>query len=299
MVEIIEHSIIRGIFHVKCKEKICTFVIEYLKFKILIFNIMRFLFMILTLLLLIAAPFSVWSQESKGFSVQRTTILLDSTYDSNAQTVIKKEIANYRDLLSGEMNTVIGKSTALQSAFQPASPLSNLLTDLLFNYGNRYIQKEYNDKADLSLLNFGGIRNVLPEGDITVGDIYKIAPFENHIVIISLKGSELKKVFNRFTEKKNQPYSQIKMTYFNGIPTKITLNGDNIEDEKTYNLVTVDFIENGGDAILKDIQFDNVVETQLLLRDVIIEEIKRLTADGKVIEPIRDDRVIIRPQFGK
>lgn len=251
----------------------------------------------LLFLYLLIFPDAIWGQNRNDFSIQRTTILLDSSYDSNSETVIKNNIAYYKDLLSKEMDVVIGKNSAMQTSFSPASPLSNLLTDMLFYYGNRYMQENHDRKADVSLLNFGGIRNVLPEGDITVGDIYKISPFENHVVIISLKGSELKKVFQQFTEKKNEPYSQLQIIYFNGIPTKITINGTDIQPDKIYYLVTLDFIKNGGDNILKDIQFLDVIETNKLLRDVLIEEIRRISGEGKMLTPIRDDRVIIKPQF--
>jgi 2',3'-cyclic-nucleotide 2'-phosphodiesterase (5'-nucleotidase family) len=248
----------------------------------------------------ICRPLGVSGQQPAKFTMQRATILLDSTtYDNASKTAVMQKIAHYHSLLSEEMEVVIGRSSEIQVSFEPASPLSNLLTDLLFDYGNRYMKIYHGLQADLSLLNFGGIRNVLPEGDITVGDIYKIAPFENYAVIIGLKGSELKKALNRFTDKKNQPFSQLKVVYLDGIPREITINGNLIEDDKVYYLVTLDFIQNGGDGILKGIKYTDIVETGELFRDVLIEEIKQMAAEGQTITPRRDDRVMITPHIKK
>ncbi|MDL2311973.1 5'-nucleotidase C-terminal domain-containing protein [Bacteroidales bacterium OttesenSCG-928-B11] len=260
-------------------------------------NIVQVIFLPIVFLILLIFPIMVSAQKDKPFEIERATILLDSTYDSKIESPITQKIAYYRELLSAEMDVVIAQCSETLASYEPASPLSNLLTDLLFDYGDRYMREQGVEKTGVSLLNFGGIRNVMPQGNVTVSDIYKIAPFENRVVIITIKGSELKKVFNRFTEKRNQPYSQLEMIYFNNKPDKITINGKSINDNDEYHLVTVDFIQNGGDAILKDVEFVKVAETNELLRDVLVEEIKKITTAGKIITPVKDNRVIIRPQF--
>jgi 2',3'-cyclic-nucleotide 2'-phosphodiesterase (5'-nucleotidase family) len=224
-------------------------------------------------------------------------VCLDSTFDKKRNEEFQATLDIYKGKLHDKMNKKIGESEARLTSFYPASPLSNLLTDLVFQFAQQYkIDSTLTIPIDCSLLNFGGIRASLPQGKVTVGDIYKILPFENKVVIISLKGSELQKIFQRFTEKKNQPYSQLKIDYYNGNPVKILLNSEKIDDNRIYGLVTVDFIARGGDKILQDIHFDNVIYTSFLLRDVIIGQIKKLTKQGKNIPAIVDERVSIQVQ---
>ena len=41
-------------------------------------------------------------------------------------------------------------------------------------------------------MNTGGLRNILPKGEVTRGDIYKLMPFENELVVIELSKNEFK-----------------------------------------------------------------------------------------------------------
>lgn len=47
-------------------------------------------------------------------------------------------------------------------------------------------------KAQLAVLNYGGVRKGLTVGPITVGDVLEIMPFANTLVLVDLSGSELK-----------------------------------------------------------------------------------------------------------
>ena len=251
-------------------------------------------------LLFLISGYAVFGQDGNNarFNYTYTTILLDSTIAQRENVLMKSLIDSLQKQLDDKMNVVIGKSSATLTSFSPSSPLSNLLTDMLFHYGNAYSVQHDGIPADMSLLNFGGICSSIPQGDITVGTLYNVLPFDSTmVVIISLKGSELTKVFQRFTDRKNQPYSQLQIRYHNLKPFQILLNNEKIEDDRLYRLVTIGFIADGGDQILTDISFENIIHTDALLRDVIIDEIKQVTASGKSLELIDDDRVLIDIQY--
>lgn len=223
-------------------------------------------------------------------------ISLTKQYDNNQQSQIKETLNQYKSELDRKLGEIIGYCPTEMTSFPPASPLSNFLTDLLYNYGNDYCNKKKIGSVDMALLNFGGIRAELPAGEVTLGKIYKISPFDNQVVIISLKGSELKKALQRFTTKSNQPYSHVTIEYHNVKPFKILINDQPINDNQIYNLVTLDFIQTGGDKILQDINFDKVYNTYIIWRDVIINSIKTMTHNKQIIEGKMDHRVIITPQ---
>lgn len=250
-------------------------------------------------LLVLPILFSVYyikAQSVERYRYVYTTVLLDSTYSRNENPEMKKYVEHLRKDLSKEMDKIIGESAETLTSYAPASPLSNLLTDMILDFGKAFMKEHHGVSADLSLINFGGIRNIMPKGDITVGTVFQILPFENSLVILSLKGSELKKVFSRFTDKNNQPYSNARMVYRNGKPARITVDGGEIHDERIYRMVTVDFIQTGGDHILENIEWEDVVYTDRLIRDVIIEEIQKMSAQGKRVNAVTDDRVVIEIQ---
>ncbi|MGH7673606.1 MAG: 5'-nucleotidase, partial [Gemmatimonadales bacterium] len=46
-------------------------------------------------------------------------------------------------------------------------------------------------RADVAIMNNGGIRAVLPEGPVTWGDLYQVQPFQNRLQRLTVKGSVL------------------------------------------------------------------------------------------------------------
>lgn len=234
---------------------------------------------------------------AQNFQYGYQMIRLTSQYDSKIDPKLQKYVARQKARLDQEMSVVIGYSDAALSSFVPASPLSNFLTDLLLTKSPDYVNDTLFHQCDLSLLNFGGIRSQLPAGEVTVGNIFSISPFENYLTFIEIKGSELRKVFNRFNEKSNNaPFSGAQLTFAgSGRPSRILVQGKPLVDDRVYRLVTLNFIADGGDNILRDIQFEKKITTDVVFRDFLIQEIRNMTQEGRHIVGKMDDRVIIQP----
>lgn len=217
-----------------------------------------------------------------------------STYD-NPQ--LQKELKKSKKKLEKKTNVVIGYCPETMVSERPQSPLSNFLTDILVEIANEYCQKKHKEAVDFSLLNFGGIRSSLKAGNITIGDIFEIAPFENSLVIADIKGSEVRNIFQRFKVKKCEPYSQqVSIQYAGDYFYKALINGQEIDNNKIYRMITLDFIVTGGDDILKDIEISHVEYTGIVVRDAYIKHIKKMTAEGKNVTGKNDKRMSIIPQ---
>ena len=84
------------------------------------------------------------------------------------------------------MYEVIGSSEQKMDKGHPESLLSNLVAEVL-----RQAATKVQDKpADMGLVNMGGLRNILPAGDITVGTVYEILPFENSLCVMKMNTPE-------------------------------------------------------------------------------------------------------------
>ncbi len=216
--------------------------------------------------------------------------LLDSTYDSKLDKKLSKYVDKKRKMLQKQMNVVIAHSETELESYPLESPLSNFLTDLLLKKSPEYIDNEAFTNIDVSILNFGGIRTSMPAGDVTIGDIYSISPFDNHITFILLKGSELKKVFSRFTESLNAAYSGLQISFKNGNVVDISIKDKEIDDEAIYKLVTLDFISAGGDHILEDINFEEIEYTNSTFREFLIIELSSMKENKVIIRSTVDGR---------
>jgi 2',3'-cyclic-nucleotide 2'-phosphodiesterase (5'-nucleotidase family) len=159
--------------------------------------------------------------------------------------------------------------------------LPYLLTRLLCEHVQSFSVMHDGDSVDIALLNYGGIRASLPQGMLTVGDFYRIVPFENLIVLLDIKGSELQKIVEVERKRDVAAFYGLQIAENN---QKIIVNGKNLVPEETYRIVTVDFIASGGDNILKNLEFKQVANTMQLLRDGILEEVKKISARGEHIK---------------
>ena len=119
------------------------------------------------------------------YQYQYKMVRLDSTYDAKIDPKLAKYVEKKRHKMEKRMEVVIARTDAELESFAPESPLSNFLTDLLLNEASQYTKDTAFDNLDVSMLNFGGIRTSMPAGNVTVGDIYRISPFDNSTSFIT------------------------------------------------------------------------------------------------------------------
>ena len=228
------------------------------------------------------------------YKYQYKTVQLDSTYDSKIDPKLAKYVAKKRTKMEKQMQVVIAHTDAELESSAPESPLSNFLTDILLEESSKYTKDTAFDNLDISMLNFGGIRASMPAGNVTVGDMYRITPFENYLTFIELKGSELRKALGRFNDKFNAPYSGATIKYQNNRPVEISVQGKPIDDNWTYKLVTLNFIADGGDHLLEDIHYERIEYTMVTFREFLIAELKAKTSRGEKVTGKVDGRAFFR-----
>ena len=248
---------------------------------------------IICIILSIAAFGYAQNVSAPKFKYQYRMVQLDSTYDSKVDPKLAKYVAKKRAQLEKQMQVVVAHSDTELESFPPESPLSNFLTDILLNESSKYVKDTVFDNIDLSMLNFGGIRTSMPAGDVKVGDLYRISPFDNYLTFIVLKGSELKKALGRFTDKFNAPYSGAVIVYNNNKAVNITVQDKPIDDSRLYKLVTLNFISDGGDHLLEGIRYEKIEYTTITFRDFLVAELKAMTARGEKVVGNKDGRAVV------
>ena len=122
---------------------------------------------------------------------------------TNIDSSYTRMLMPYKDSLDKSMNAVIGFSVHGLFKKQPESSLGNFMTDAI----KTMAEKRFGKKIDAAFVNFGGIRSYIPKGDITVGKIFELMPFDNLVVLQELKGDKLKAFLTKVCEKGGWPVS--------------------------------------------------------------------------------------------
>ena len=221
---------------------------------------------------------------------------IDSRLDNGKDMTAVDIIAKYQPQVAPLMEIIGYTDRVIESRRGPESELSNFAADVI----RERAEKELGEPVQLAMTNYGGIRTAMPQGDVRVYDIYSIFPFENHIVICKVKGRKLRQFFDNYAKKGYvECLSGVQAVLDNDRFTKFNIAGKPLDDNKTYNFATINFLLDGGDGSRIGAYSDEIIETGVLIRDAIVDYIKDLTAQGKKIDPKMDGRVIIKNVEGR
>ncbi|MGZ3899453.1 MAG: 5'-nucleotidase C-terminal domain-containing protein [Bacteroidia bacterium] len=148
------------------------------------------------------------------------------------------------------------------------------------------------ERVDAVIINRGGLRTTIPAGEIKVGNIFEVMPFENEIVIIKISGENLLKFMPLVAESKH-PFSGMKIKVKDKSVVSLILAGDKeIDKTKIYTVVTSDYLANGGDNF-SFLKAGEKFDTGLLVRDAMILYCEEMTREKKQITPYLDGRLEI------
>lgn len=127
--------------------------------------------------------------------------------------------------------------------------MGNLLADFTFEGADDWARKNgLANGVDAAVINVGGIRSTIGKGDILTKHIYEVMPFENEVMIVKMKGSDLKGLFDYYLKtQKNNPVSRLYIETDNGMSVKELINGKEVDPAKTYYIATSDYLALGGD----------------------------------------------------
>ena len=242
---------------------------------------MRFTIILSCILLFAACKTNTFIADVEGRSIQ-----MDNSLEADA--AIEQLIQPYKVKLDATMNVRIGEVAKSLEKGRPESLLGNWVCDALHVQCEEYFEQQ----VDFTYTNNGGLRiPALNKGDVTIGNIFELMPFDNMMVVVELDYESLMKMINHFAAKGGEPISHhLKMIIEDGKPTNITINGKPIDKNRIYKMVTTDYIANGGDKLffLKD---RPTAHLQKLFRDAVIEYIKAETAKGNILDAKLDGRV--------
>jgi 5'-nucleotidase len=164
--------------------------------------------------------------------------------------------------------------TPLDLTGNPESSLGNLFTDAVLDRAD----------ADIAIHNVsGGIRAILPAGELTFGRVFEMFPFDNRTAIIELSGAELRQVMSAQAKRQKRRVGFSGMRVFincDDAATNIEMvlsDGRVIADDDRLRVLANDFLAMGGDGILTPAMPTDGFEYEddaVLTRDLLVQWFK-------------------------
>lgn len=208
-----------------------------------------------------------------------------SAGDSVNSKAYRRAPSTYPD--STDTTRVIGFATAPLYKKQPESPLGNFMADCM----KRYAEKIFDKKVDAAFVNFSGIRYYLAKGDITTGAIFRLMPYDNQIVLLTIQGKVLKTFLNHTAETGGWPCAGITMVIKNNTAAEVLINKIPLDENAAYTIAVADYVANGGNQciMLKGLP---QLKKNYLFRDALIDYVSDFTRQGKPVTAAIENRVM-------
>ncbi|GAB6008265.1 5'-nucleotidase C-terminal domain-containing protein [Dysgonomonas reticulitermitis] len=200
-------------------------------------------------------------------------------------------VAYYKHRMQNVMDQVIGSSAQYMAVGKPESLLTNFTSDVMLGLDTKYTDGQ---PVDLTMMNVHGHRSPVPEGDITVGDVFSTYSFENELVVVRIKGSNLKEVFDGYAGIGGAGISgNVKLVIKDKQLQSAKVNGFPLDRNKIYTIVTLDYLAEGNDGMKALKKAESVTNTGLTLRDYMMDYIKAKAKNGEKISSKIDGRIVI------
>jgi 2',3'-cyclic-nucleotide 2'-phosphodiesterase / 3'-nucleotidase / 5'-nucleotidase len=145
--------------------------------------------------------------------------------------------------------------------------------------------------TEIAIQNGGGLRTSVAKGDITMGKMYEVMPFDNTLYKMELKGSDIKKNIENGIANTSigwvqfsgmKVYYDVNRAAGDRILGMYLMDGTKMDMDKYYTVVTNDFMATGGDGY-NFAAGKNQVDTGVPIREALVEALKAMKAENKIL----------------
>lgn len=206
----------------------------------------------------------------------------------------------YRNLVDSVNTHVIAKSLYDMQNGEHTGGLSNMTADFGLWYGNQIADSLRRaghpiGEVDLAIMNVGGIRQPMPAGDITEGQILSMYPFSNHYVIVKIKGCDIIEAMRVAARKGGEAVSSNVriLTDDDKHLVRLLIDGEEMDPEKTYTLGSIDYVAEGNDDMVTLANHEKIWVDDA---EVAVPILRWFQRQGQLGNPIAPDKT---PRFMK
>ncbi len=175
------------------------------------------------------------------------------SYDNN----IKEFLAPFKHKVDSVNSNIIGWCVQDMVNYDRNGAYANWTADFGMWLGRLVadsIKAQGNDfpEIDMSMMNVGGIRQPMKKGPVTEGEILSTFPFSNHMTIIEIKGKDIIDALRIAAQKGGEAISgNVRVvTDGNGKLMHVVINDKEMDPDKIYTVVTIDYVAQGNDDLV-------------------------------------------------
>ncbi len=211
-------------------------------------------------------------QKLQVTKISAKQVRIDSTVSETPD--IEHYIKPYRTKIDTDLNTVLAYAPQnIDKSGKWQTPLGNLFADVTLDRCNSLFLTQKKQKIDFCLLNHGGIRSIIGKGNVTLRTAFELMPFENSAVVVALSAEQIFEIATYIiAEKKPHPISGFSFEIDENLePKNIKVQGVLLDKNTVYQVVTSDYLANGGDNMVFFKKNKGITNLDYKLRNVLID----------------------------
>lgn len=208
------------------------------------------------------APFTVVNPDIKTLAVlkpyqeQKNAFAKKVIAQTTDNLCLRRVPGSIRDISRSVLGDICNKNPQVNAH---GGDIQQIIAEAFLQQGKNFFN------ADISFQNGGGVREDVALGDVSVGKIYSVLPFKNVLVRLDATGTEVKAILEDAIDAVVTQNNTGSYPYTGGLRWNVDLTKDKgqrisqlevrnqnnqyqaIDPNKTYKLITIDFLANGGD----------------------------------------------------
>ncbi|ETX13985.1 5'-nucleotidase [Roseivivax halodurans JCM 10272] len=223
-------------------------------------------------------------------------ILLDASVEEDEEA--KARVAELAEPLEELRSTVIAESSApidgaRETCRAGECEMGNLVTDAM-------LDRVKDQGIEVAITNGGGLRASIDEGEVTMGEVLTVLPFQNTLSTFRVSGSVIKEALEngvsqmeeaggRFPQVAGMSFAVDSAAEVGSRVSDIMIGEEALDPEKMYGVVSNNYVRNGGDGYAMFVDAEDAYDFGPDLADVTAEY---LSANSPY-EPFTEDRISV------
>lgn len=239
----------------------------------------------------------VFDDEGNVTSATGDTVVLDASFVPDAE--VQARIDELAAPLEEIRNQVIGSSADIINGDRGVCrvmecAMGNLVADAM-------LDRVAGQGVEIAIQNGGGLRASIDAGEITMGEVLTVLPFQNTLATFEISGaqvvaalengvSQIEEVKGRFAQVAGLSYAFDTSAEVGSRVSDVMVGGAPIDMDKTYKVATNNFMRNGGDGYKMFKSAANAYDFGPGLEDVVAEYL----AGRGDYQPYTDGRITVK-----
>lgn len=222
--------------------------------------------------------------------------LIDASVAEDEET--KARVAELAGPLEEMRQTVVAEASDLIEGSRDVCramecSMGNLVADAM-------LDRVKDQGVEIAITNGGGLRASIDAGEVTMGEVLTVLPFQNTLSTFQVSGatvvealengvSQMEEGGGRFPQVAGMSYTVDPSAEAGSRISEVMVGGEPIDTEKMYGVVSNNYVRNGGDGYAMFVDAENAYDFGPDLADVTAEYI----AENAPYAPYTDGRIKI------